>query len=147
MPLPAYNGNLRRLSSSYFIMTLWESTCTQLATLVAFSGQKLAVCDNCIRNFVVSPNMWLVKKVTFSYMIKWTNAPIQEINNSLGLSLFDHYLFVMYCMPDSIIIDFRASDNSNVYFKSIKSWINLLNQSIPLKQTLVCTPIELVLVY
>lgn len=60
-------------------------------------------------------------------MIKWTNALIQEINNFLGLSLIDHYLFVLYCMPDSVIIDSRASDNSDVYFKSVKIWINLLN--------------------
>lgn len=54
----------------------------------------------------------------------------QEINNSLGLSLYDHYLFIMYYMLDSVPIDSRASDNCNVYFKSIKSWINLLNPSL-----------------
>lgn len=95
-----------------------------------FSVQKWVVCVNSIWNFVVSPNMWLVEKVTFSYMIKWTNTLIQEINNSLGLSLFDHYLFVVYYMPDSITIDSRTPDNSTVYFMSVKIWINLLNPSV-----------------
>lgn len=61
------DGNLRRLSSSCVFLTSWESTCTQLAIPVTLFCTEISSLCHCIWDFVVSPIMWLVEKVTFSY--------------------------------------------------------------------------------
>lgn len=66
---------------------------------------------------------WLIEKVTFSYIIIWTIHKSRKL-----VILWVFATTFMYYMPNSII-DPRASENSNIYFKSIKSYINLLSPS------------------
>jgi len=60
------------------------------------------------------------------------------MNTSWGHSYIDYCLFVVYYIPDSVVVDSRVSDYPNVYFKTTKSCVSLFS---PSQLKLVCTPI------